>query len=206
MTPRLSIIVPVYNQPELIVRALDSIPRRDDIEVIIIDDGSTDDTFAVCTKYAADHTDLYIRLISYPDNRGLGHAKNVGYDNCRGEYIHQLDSDDYLYTDVYNSVVDLLGNSRHEDIICINLVTNNGYVMRVNEANKHGYCGGGCHFYKRLFLGKSRCPEVRAAEDYALNEELLAKPHTEYFTDMNAYHYNFPREGSLYDLLKRGLL
>lgn len=202
MTPLLSIIVCVYNQPHLVVRALDSIPRRNDIEVVVVDDGSTDETLDVLTDYAEKH-DLDMRIITYDENRGLGHAKNVAFDACLGEYIHELDSDDCLYTEVYEQAMSELTG---EDIVYINLVPNDGFVMRLTEDTKHGYCAGIARFYKRSLLGSSRCPEIRAGEDWYLNEELLAKPHTEKFTDLNAYHYNFPREGSLFDLLKKGLI
>lgn len=199
----LSIIVCVYNQPELVVRALDSIPRRNDIEVVIVDDGSTDETLDVLMDYSETHRDINIRIITYDENRGLGYAKNTAFDACLGEYIHELDSDDYLYTEVYEQAMFKLNG---EDIVYINLVPNDGVVMRLAEETKHGYCAGIARFFKRSFLGNTRCPEIRAGEDWYLNEELLAKPHTEKFTDLNAYHYNFPREGSLFDLLKKGLL
>lgn len=203
MTPLVSIIVCVYNEPELIVRALDSVPRRDDIEVVVVDDGSTDNTLEVVADYEAAHKEICIRIIHCDENRGLGHTKNVAYDNCRGEYISQLDSDDYLYTKEYESVMNQLDGT---DIVCFDLVVNSGEVFRLNPQSQRGYCGGAARFIRREFLGDSRCPEIRAAEDWALNEELLQKPHTIKFSGTPAYHYNFPREGSLYDRLVKGQL
>ena len=203
MSFKVSIIVPVWNQEELVIRALDSIPRRDDIEVIVVDDASTDRTYENVVAYAAAHPELTVRIFRNAENRGLGYTKNVGYDKAEGEYVHQLDSDDYLYTDAYSRAIDMIDG---EDMVFINLVINNGTVFALEWNSKHGYCGGTTKFVKRSFLGDERCPEIRAAEDYPLNEALLAKPHTEKFTNINAYHYNYPREGSLYDLLKKGLL
>ena len=203
MTPKVSIIIPVWNQEELVIRALDSIPRRDDIEVVVVDDASTDKTLPNVLAYVDAHPDMVIRVYHNAENKGLGYTKNVCYDNAKGEYIHELDSDDYLYTGAYSRAIDQI---RGEDIVYFNLVMNNGFAIRLNEGNKHGYCAGIARFYKRSFLGDSRCPEIKAGEDWYLNEELLAKPHTEKFTDINAYHYNFPREGSLFDLMVKGLL
>ena len=200
---KLSIIIPVWNQEKLVIRALDSIPRRDDIEVVVVDDASTDNTYANVVAYAESHPELKMRIYRNDENRGLGYTKNVGYDKALGEYVHQLDSDDYLYAEEYSKAIDMIDG---EDMVFINLVINSGAVFALEWNSKHGYCGGTTKFIKRSFLGDSRCPEVRAAEDYPLNEELLAKPHTEKFTHINAYHYNYPREGSLYDLLKKGLL
>lgn len=200
---KVSVIIPVWNQEELVLRALDSIPRRDDIEVVVVDDASTDNTLKNIMEYADEHPELKIRVFHNEVNKGLGYTKNVGYDKALGEYVHQLDSDDFLYTKAYSKAIDMIDG---EDMVFINLVVNSGAVFYLNDSTKHGYCGGTTKFVKRSFLGNSRCPEIRAAEDYPLNEELLKKPHTEKYTNLNAYHYNYPREGSLYDLLKKGLI
>lgn len=200
---KLSVIIPVWNQEQLVIRALDSIPRRKDIEVVVVDDASTDNTLKNVREYADTQKDLNIRIFHNEENRGLGYTKNVGYDKAEGEYVHQLDSDDYLYTDAYSNAIDQITG---EDMVFINLVINDGTVFRLSEETKRGYCGGTTKFTRREFLGTHRCPEIRAKEDWYLNEELMAIPHTEKFTNLNAYHYNFPREGSLYDLLKKGLI
>ena len=203
MTPKVSIVIPVWNQEELVIRALDSIPRREDIEVVVVDDASTDNTLANVERYAKDHPNMVIRAYHNAENKGLGYTKNVGYDHAEGEYIHQLDSDDYLYTKEYSRAIDKIGG---EDMVFINLVVNSGAVFFLNKDTKRGYCGGTTKFTRREFLGAHRCPEIRGGEDWYLNEELMALPHTEKFTNLNAYHYNFPREGSLYDLMTKGLL
>jgi len=203
MIPKVSVIVPVWNQEKLVIRALDSIPKRDDIEIIIVDDASTDRTYENVLAWAAAHKDMRVRIYRNAENRGLGYTKNVGYDKSEGEYVHQLDSDDYLYTPIYSRAIDMIDG---EDMVFINLVINSGAVFELNPTTKTGYCGGTTKFTRREFLGTHRCPEVRAAEDLALNNELMAIPHTEKFTNLNAYHYNYPRAGSLYDLLVKGQL
>ena len=203
MTPKVSIIVPVWNQETLVIRALDSIPRRDDIEVVVVDDASTDNTLKNVLEYVEAHPDMKIRVYHNTENKGLGYTKNVGYDNAVGEYVHQLDSDDYLYTKEYSRAIDMIGG---EDMVFINLVVNSGAIFFLNKDTKRGYCGGTTKFTRREFLGEHRCPEIRGGEDLCLNEELMVLPHTEKFTNINAYHYNYPREGSLYDLMQKGLL
>ena len=199
----LTIIVPAYNEQDRITKALDSIPRSRDIEVLIIDDGSTDNTYEVCKKYAEKNRALNMRIIRLPENKGLGNAKNVGYDKAKGEYINQLDADDYLYTENYVKVMAELNGT---DMVYMDLQIDNGDIWRVNENTKHLWCGGTLRFIRKAFLGSSRCPEVRAGEDWFLNEELQAKPHTDKFTGIVGYHYTFPREGSLCDLRQKGLL
>lgn len=196
----LTVIVPVYNQADLICRALDSIPRRGDLEVIVIDDGSTDNTYDVVKNYVSD---LNLRIIRLPENKGLGNAKNVGYDNAKGDYINQLDSDDYFYTKRYEQAMAELDGT---DMVYIDLQIDSGVIWRVREDTKHLWCGGTVRFIRREFLGCSRCPTIRAGEDWFLNEELQKKPHTDKFTGIVAYHYTFPREGSLCDLRNKGKL
>ena len=203
MRPTVSIIITVYNQADLIIRALDSVPRRDDIEVVVYDDCSTDGTFEAVKKYAAFHPQAHIRLYSTGENIGIGLTKNLLYETARGEYIHQLDSDDRLNTAVYEQVIDTMLTG--EDIVYINLVTNSGEVYRLCEGNKRYYCAGIARFIKRDFIGDTRCPDVRKAEDWYFNEDLLRKNPTERFTDMNAYLYNYPRAGSLTDLAVKEL-
>ena len=56
---------------------------------------------------------------------------------------------------------------------------------------------GATKFWRREFIGDTRCRDLRAGEDYYFNEELLKKNPTELFTDLTVVHYNYPREGSL---------
>lgn len=199
----LTVIVPAYNEQDRITTALDSIPVRDDIEILIINDGSTDKTLSVAKKYAKEHKERNIRVINLKENKGLGHAKNVGYDNAKGDYINQLDCDDYFYTDVYERVMAELDGT---DIVYMDLRIDNGNIWQVRDDTKHLWCGGTVRFIRREFLGDLRCPEVRAGEDWYLNEELQKRPHTDKFTNLVGYHYTFPREGSLCDLRSKGLL
>ena len=200
---KLSIIIAVYNQEKLIIKALDSIPRRNDIEVLICNDGSTDNTLNVINEYKANHSELNIKIINNEVNKGLGSTKNILYDNATGEYISELDSDDYYYTDEFNKVIDSIDN---EDIIYQDMKVNNGSVFHITKENRTGYCGGPFRIIKREFLGESRCKDVKAGEDYFLNLELISKNPVEKYTNIIGYHYNYPREGSLYDLMVKGEL
>jgi len=198
---KLSIIVPVYNQQDLIIKALDSIPKRNDIEIIIINDGSTDSTLDICKKWMEGKDN--IKIISYGENKGLGHAKNVGYDNASGEYINELDSDDYLYTSEYLKVIDKLDGT---DIIYMDLKMNDGTILNFNPNSKLKWGSGCARFIRREFLGDERCPEIRYAEDYYLSVQLNKKNPTEKYTNIVGYHYNSPREGSLCDVAYKNLL
>ena len=87
----ISIIIPTYNRARIIQQAIDSVLTQtyQDWELIIVDDGSTDDTEAVVKK----NTDKRIRYIKYTPNQGANHARNVGMEAAKGEYFAFLDSD-----------------------------------------------------------------------------------------------------------------
>lgn len=188
---KVSVIIPLYNLEELVVKALNSIPVRDDIEVIVVDDCSQDNSYQVVSEYAK-QSDLTIKLLRNDKNRGVGYTFNVGLDNAEGEFFTVLDSDDYFYTDVFNSVIDTLS----ADITYYDIRTNNGVVHSVNPGTKLALCGN-TKFYKRSFIGNLRCPEIRYAEDKALYLKALEKNPSEEFTGKVVKHYNHPRENSL---------
>jgi len=104
--PTLSLIVPVYNVAPFLPRCLDSIADSHGIstEVIIVDDGSTDECPAILARYAAQHPNF--RVIRQ-ENGGLSAARNAGLDQAQGEYIAFVDSDDYVTPGYYANLVRL---------------------------------------------------------------------------------------------------
>lgn len=90
--PQVSVIIPTYNRSELLCRAIDSVLNQQfgDFELIIVNDGSTDDT----QLKLADYTDPRIRLIDFPHNRGIGSARYAGVALACGKWIAFLDADD----------------------------------------------------------------------------------------------------------------
>lgn len=95
---KISVIIPAYNAEHTIARAVGSLLVQDfnQIEIIIVDDGSTDETYAVCEELAA--SDMRISVIR-KENGGVSSARNAGLDVARGEYVMFLDSDDVLRAD-----------------------------------------------------------------------------------------------------------
>lgn len=91
---KLSIIVPVYNIGSYIEQCINSVRQQifSDWEIILVDDGSTDESGLICDKFA--EIDFRINVV-HKENGGLSDARNVGLRKARGEYIHFLDGDDY---------------------------------------------------------------------------------------------------------------
>ena len=200
---KLTVIIPVYNQEELVVRALDSIPVREDIEVIVIDDGSTDDTWSVLQEYHKRTRLTNFILLYNQENKGVSYTVNKGYDTANGEYIVLLGSDDYFITDEFIKALNYLDGT---DLVYFNLRVNNGDIWRLNNDNK-GFCCGSVKFMKKTLIGDTRNPVgAKAGEDYYFYLELLKKTPTETFTDITVKHYNYPRENSLSNLRTRGLI
>ena len=191
---KLSVIIPVYNQEELVIRAIDSIPRRDDIEIIVIDDGSTDKTWKNLFIYQKFQNNKIV-LLRNDKNMGVSYTLNRGYDIVKGEYVVLLGSDDYFITDKFEEAVD--NELTGEDLIYFDLELNNGDIWHLIEETKHLFCGS-VKFMKRVFIGDTRCPvDIRTGEDKSFYEDLLKKKPTEKFLNIVLKHYNHPRKGSL---------
>lgn len=192
---KLSIMIPVYNLPDLTKRCLDSIPYDEDLEVIVVDDGSTEDM-----RFIKDYPVKYIR---YEENICCGHARNIAMDNMQGEYMYNIDNDDYLLTDNFRKALKELDGT---DMVFVNAEINDGFVFKLHEGNKHHYCAFWSKFVKRDLCKDLRCKEAQHMDDYWFNEEMMKRPHTEKYTGITAYHYNFPREGSIIWRKSHGLL
>lgn len=99
-SPLISVIVPVYNVAEYLPECLDSIINQTytNLEIILVDDGSTDECPKICDEYA--EKDGRIRVI-HKKNGGLSDARNAGLDICTGEWVGFVDSDDTIHKDMY---------------------------------------------------------------------------------------------------------
>lgn len=104
-TPKLSIIIPAYNVETFLPKCLDSVLAQNftDWEAIIVDDGSTDGTGAICDDYAA--RDPRFKVIHSP-NKGISSARNTGLANAKGEFIGFVDSDDWIEPDMFATLLD----------------------------------------------------------------------------------------------------
>lgn len=95
-----SVIIPVYNVEKYIKRCVKSIlsQRYNDLEIILIDNGSTDRSGSICDIYANEYANISVYHI---ENHGVGSARNFGLSKARGEFIYFVDSDDYLVGNLF---------------------------------------------------------------------------------------------------------
>lgn len=117
---KLSVIIPAYNAAGQLRAALDSVvsqlPDDGSFEVLIIDDGSTDDTPAICDEYAA-HYPLTVRVF-HTENQGVSAARNRGIREARGEWLHFVDADDLVVAGAYNAMLQIEGVDEADYIGC----------------------------------------------------------------------------------------
>ena len=103
MQPKVSIIVPTYNVEKYLAECMETIIAQTlkDIEIICVDDGSTDNSGTILDSYAA--KDNRIKVI-HKENGGYGKAMNVGLDNASGEYIGIVEPDDKIELNMYETL------------------------------------------------------------------------------------------------------
>lgn len=112
----LSVIIPVYKTEHTLDRCVESVLRQDidGMEIVLVDDGSPDDSPRLCDKWA--ERDGRIKVV-HKENGGLGDARNAGVALAKGEYITFVDSDDYLSPDTYAPLVEYLYRHAETDIL-----------------------------------------------------------------------------------------
>ena len=113
----ISVIIPVYGVEKYLSRCLDSIINQTyrDLEIILVDDGSPDNSGKICDEYAA--KDSRIKVI-HKENGGLSSARNAGLDVATGEYIGFVDSDDWIEPQTYNMLFSAIEKNNSDIAIC----------------------------------------------------------------------------------------
>lgn len=100
--PLMSVAIPAYNHARYITTCLESITAQTypTLEIVLVDDGSQDDTFLLAKQFLESHQERFSRLVLYSrKNRGVSVTSNECIDQCRGEWVHLIGSDDRLYPD-----------------------------------------------------------------------------------------------------------
>ena len=132
-TPKISIIVPVYNSELFLDKCIKSIINQDykDFELILINDGSTDNSGKICDEYSKE--DIRIKVIHKP-NGGQSSARNVGINLATGDYISFIDADDYISSSMIQTLYTLITNYKADISEC-------GYISVYKD--KQIICGFG---------------------------------------------------------------
>lgn len=208
-----SIVVPVYNVEKYIDRCVTSLINQTykDIEILLIDDGSTDSSPELCDKYAS--SDNRIKVI-HKTNGGLSDARNKGLEIASGEYVMFIDSDDYIELDACAKFAEfakmgvdtLVGDAIVEGGVCslINPKPLEGQVLSGYEYFKRAICYAEvpvvavCYVHRREFLLENdlRFKFGILHEDEHFTPRMLLKSHGVCYTGIKFYHYVL-RDGSI---------
>lgn len=118
LNKKISVILPVYNVEKYLLRALNSIRFQtyQNIEIICVLDCPTDSSAEIASKIAAE--DKRIKLVIHVSNKGLPAARNSGVEHATGEYIHFMDSDDFLSSDFYETMIQAAEKSKADVAAC----------------------------------------------------------------------------------------
>lgn len=210
---KVSIVVPMYNVSNYLKRCLESILNQtyQNIEVIAIDDGSTDDTLKIANEF--EKKDSRLRVLSQ-ENKGLSEARNVGIENSNGEYIFFVDSDDWLENEIIEKLVDY-SNNNNLDIACcgINQFTSTQVIKKGVNSNLilSGEEAVSSYFQSKFNmepmvwnkLYKSRIFDILKFEKGKLHEDKFFTPKALFlsnyvgFIPYLGYNYEMEREGSI---------
>lgn len=135
---KVSVIVPVYNAQEYLKRCVDSILQQTykDIEVILVDDGSTDQSAEICKEYEIQNT--HVRYI-YQENAGPDYARKNGVQESTGDYLTFVDADDYVDSDMIHRLYQEL-TERECDMVCsqVKRVDDNGRIWDITQVSEEG--------------------------------------------------------------------
>lgn len=130
---KISIIIPIYNSEKYLKKCLDSIINQTfdnkDIEVILINDGSTDNSSKVAQQYTKKLNCIYVEQ----KNKGQSYARNVGIKKATGEYITFVDSDDYIDSTMLEKLYELAKNEKLDIVTCNLSKDRNGKIEEIKD-------------------------------------------------------------------------
>lgn len=216
----LSIIVPVFNVEGYLKRALDSILMQSspiNYEIVLIDDGSSDNSGAICDEYQNNFSNVCVRHI---ENNGVSEARNLGISLSRGNYLFFMDPDDFVSDDFFEQICPNLNGKW--DVLCFgyNEIKENKDTILSCRPHLYTYCGllGKNEFrnefielfktdmmynvwsriYNKSFILKHdiKFPSKPIGEDTSFNFQVYRHLNTIQFIDSTLYNYIAGRSGS----------
>ncbi len=186
MSPLVSIIVPVYNVEKYIEKCVNSLTDQsyDNIEIILVDDGSPDKSGVICDKMSSKNTKI---IVIHKENGGVSSARNAGIERANGEYICFVDGDDFVTSDYIKDMLDIAQTQNVDIVTCnqykiwsnekkIELFGNDiplgQYIIKtgINTLSdmlygKTCYATCCCKLYKKTIFSEIRFPALSMGED-----------------------------------------
>lgn len=205
MNKLITVIVPVYNVEKHLEKCVKSIQGQTykELEIILVDDGSTDSSGLLCDSLAAEDSRIHV---IHKSNGGLSSARNAGLDAAKGDYVGFIDSDDYIAPDFYESLLKISDNPN--TIVCSRIarVDETGAVFQrtydhdkaeitsiseyIRELLLHTGDVSVCSkLFPRSLIGKHRFDETKLNEDLLFMIGLLNKLQSICYTGKIGYYY-----------------
>lgn len=207
MNKKISVIVAVYNTEKYVERCLNSLLNQtyQNLEIIVVEDGSIDNSKKVLKKYADNKK---IKIIYNKKNCGLSYSRNVGLENVTGDYIGYIDSDDYVDLDYYEKLMQAIIDNKAEIAICdmkiVDEETNteviskccNSEEFNVYNVVNNGLAASACNkLFKKELISKYKFAEGKVNEDIAVVIPTLVN--AKKIAYANTYYYYIQRNGSI---------
>ena len=204
MDMKLSIIVPVYKVEEYLGECVDSLLSQtiDDYEIILVDDGSPDNSGKIADEYAAVNPDM-IRVL-HIDNGGQGRARNFALDIAKGDFVGFVDSDDWVTHDMYEKMYTRAAETGADVVVCDfmeRFADGRESVLPASlQDNWLGSAGSSCNkIFRRSLIGELRVPVGLWYEDFYFSAVMLLRSkHTEFIAEP-LYIYRRGQESTMHN-------
>lgn len=196
--PKISVIIPIYNAEIYLRRCIDSVLAQTyrNLEIIVVDDGSSDTSGAICDEYTA--KDNRVQIV-HQKNGGVSAARNAGLNLATGDYIGFVDADDYIAPDMYEYLLGLIQKC-DADIAQCGAFTEDGVSFAAKETYRTTHFSRSDwslfynniwnKLYRREAAAKSTFPDgCSVGEDMLYNFGVLAVTQNVVFGEEPKYHY-----------------
>lgn len=211
-SPLISVVIPVYNVESYLEECLNSVVGQtySNLQIILIDDGSTDTSGSICDKYASQDSRI---TVVHQKNQGAGAAKNTGLEAVTGEYLSIIDSDDYLEQNYYKIMLSAITETNADTVQCLfrNQFKNKSFNHNYNFPSSHNrvltpqeylfemlYDWKYAVFWNKLFktelLGNARFPVGRKIDDEFFTYKLICN--SKKIVNINNVLYNYRMRGT----------
>ena len=201
---KLSIIVPVYNVEKYLEECVDSLLNQtlQDLEIFLVDDGSTDRSGAIADRFAKENPDRVHTL--HLENGGQGRARNAALPMAQGDYIGFVDSDDWIERDMYEKMLDRAEKTGADVVVCDFLEHyadgREQTLPACFQDHPLSAAGSSCNkIFRRSLIGDLRFPEGLWYEDFYFSAVMLLRSKRTEFIPEPLYVYRRGQESTMHN-------
>ena len=201
---KLSIIVPVYNVEKYLEECVDSLLNQtlQDLEIFLVDDGSTDSSGEIADRYAREYPDKVHTL--HLNNGGQGRARNAALPMASGDYVGFVDSDDWIERDMYEKLLDRAEKTGADVVVCDFLEHyadgREQTLPACFQDHPLSAAGSSCNkIFRRSLIGDLRFPEGLWYEDFYFSAVMLLRSKRTEFIPEPLYVYRRGQESTMHN-------